>query len=72
MVSRVELAQMDDPIGHIDRRLLDPATFVRPETDVPLRRPGQTFKEFNSNSGDVIVQGSSDHQFDNERIFSKY
>lgn len=71
MVSRVELTQMDDPVGHIDHRLLDPATFIRPGTDVPLRHPGQTFKEYNSNTGTVIEQGSSDHQFDNPRIFSK-
>ena len=63
---------MDDSSQHVDRRLLDPSTFVRPESTVPLRHPNQTFKEFNSNSGTVVTQGSSDHQFDNPRIFSKY
>ena len=71
MVSRVELAQMDNPVGHIDHRLLDPSTYVRPPTQVPLRHDGQTFKEFNSHSGEVIIQGSSNHQFDNPRIFSE-
>ena len=71
MVSRVELAQMDDPVGHIDHRLLDPNTFVRPATDVPLRHEGQTFREFNNNQGGVMIQGSANHQFDNPRIFSK-
>ena len=63
---------MDDPIIHIDRRLLDPTTFVRPNTTVPLRQPQHTFRRFNSAGGRVIVEGSDDHQLDNPRAFGMY
>ena len=69
MVSTADLTLMDDPSGHIDRRLLDTAWFVRPSTTVPLRSPQQNFKRFNSNDGRVIVEGSDDHQLDNPRAF---
>ena len=72
MVSEADLTLMDDPIGHIDRRLLDPSTFVRPNSTVPLRSPRHTFRRFNSNDGRVIVEGADDHQLTNPRAFGKF
>ena len=72
MVSDAELTAMDDPVGHVDHRLLDPSTFVRPNSNTPLRSPTQNFKRFNSNDGRVIVEGSDDHQISNPRAFGKY
>ena len=71
MVTVSDLTLMDDPSGHIDRRLLDQTWFVRPSTTVPLRSPQHTFKRFNTNDGRVIVEGSDDHQLDNPRAFGK-
>ena len=72
MVSVADLTLMDDPVGHIDYRLLDPSTFVRPNTTVPLRLPRHNFKRFNSNDGNVIVEGECDYQLDNPRAFGMY
>ena len=71
MVSTSQLTLMDNPTGHVNYRLLDPVTFVRPKTNVPLRNRTDTFKQFNSNSGHVITRGSDDHHFDNPRVFGK-
>lgn len=71
MVTPVQLAQMDDYTGHLNLRLLDPTTYVRPASDVPLRNRTDTFKRFNSNTGGVIVRGADDHHFDNPRVFGK-
>ena len=72
MVSVVDLTTMDDPIGHVDRRLLEPSTFVRSRAQFPLRNPNHNFKRFNSNDGQVVVEGVDDHQFDNPRAFGKF
>ena len=69
MVSVADLTAMDDPVGHVDHRLLEPSTFVRSRARVPLRHPNQTFRRFNSNDGHVVVEGADDHQFDNPRAF---
>lgn len=72
MVSVADLNEMDDPIGHIDHRLLDVSLFVKPSAPAPLRSPQHTFKRFNSNDGRVIVEGADDHQLDNPRAFGTY
>lgn len=72
LVSIGQLNKMDNPIGHVNLRLLDPSTFVRPNTNVPLRNRSDTFKQFNSAYGQAVVRGADDHQFDNERVFGMY
>ena len=70
-MSTSQLTLMDNPSGHVNYRLLDPATFVRPKSSVPLRNATDTFKQFNSNSGPAVVRGTDDHHFDNPRVFGK-
>lgn len=64
--------QMDSPSGHVNLRLLDPSTFVRPNSNIPLRNRTDTFKQFNSILGHVVIRGQDDHQFDNNRVFGKF
>lgn len=65
------MSKMDDPTSHVNTRLLDPATFVRPASNVPLRNRNDTFERFNSDTGGVITRGQDDHHFDNPRVFGK-
>ena len=66
------MIEMDDPVGHVNHRLLVASTFDRPNSNVPLRNRTDTFKHFNSNSGGVLTRGRDDHHFDNPRVFGEY
>ena len=65
------MSAMDDSISHVNTRLLDASTFVRPNSNVPLRNRNDTFRHFNSNTGGALVRGRDDHHFDNPRVFGK-
>ena len=72
MITPAQMDHMDDPAVHVNMRLLDLSTFVRPQTTVPLRNRTDTFKQFNSVDGHVVVRGRDDTHFDNPRVFGKY
>ena len=71
MISIGQLDFMDNPTSQVDHRLLDPSTFVRPATNVPLRHRNDDFKRFNSSLGSVVNRGANDYQFENPRVYGK-
>ena len=60
---------MDNPLSHVEHRLLNPDTYVRESTMIPLRNSDDDFSVFTDSRGQRQVHGQNDHQFSNNRIW---